>query len=219
MAKLFCLSTIPTHQGEPLCATIRGGLTESLWRAVQYQISLNHFLWMLYLNTAFLQCVASGYCDAGGGHWPRKRVRGCAALKTPFSRLSCSSQESHFKQKSQFTRPPFEKFGNFSFYSLNFHPNFNSQAPQIWKFSVHKPPNLEIFSSQAPKYGNFQFTSHPFQRQISVRKPHTSEIRAAHTYLKKSWVPPPGCDERAVSRFTARFCKNTERFNLKAIQY
>ena len=52
------------------------------------------------------------------------------------------------------------KFGNFSLYSLNFHPNFSSQAPkfgnfqltspQIWKFSVHKPPNLEIFSSQAP---------------------------------------------------------------------
>ena len=29
---------------------------------------------------------------------------------------------------------------------------------------------------------------------MSVRKPHTSEIRAAHPYLKKSWVapPPPG---------------------------
>ena len=26
---------------------------------------------------------------------------------------------------------------------------------------------------------------------MSVRKPHTSEIRAAHPYLKKSWVPPP----------------------------
>ena len=25
---------------------------------------------------------------------------------------------------------------------------------------------------------------------MSVRKLHTSEIRAAHPYLKKSWVPP-----------------------------
>ena len=33
-----------------------------------------------------------------GGHWPRTGVWGCAALKTPFSRLSRSSQESHFKQ-------------------------------------------------------------------------------------------------------------------------
>ena len=62
--------------------------------------------------------------------------------------------------------------------------NFQLTSPHIWKFSAHKPPNLEIFRSQAP----------PFQRQMSVRKPHTSDIRAAHPYLKKSWVPapPPG---------------------------
>ena len=42
--------------------------------------------------------------SARGGVW---------ALKTPFSRLSCSSQGSHFKQKSQFTRPPFEKIWKF----------------------------------------------------------------------------------------------------------
>ena len=42
---------------------------------------------------------------AGRGHWPRKGVWGCAALKTPFSCLSCSSQGSHFKHKSQLTRP------------------------------------------------------------------------------------------------------------------
>ena len=95
--------------------------------------------------------------------------------RPPFSRLSCSSQGSHFKQKSQFTRPLFEKFGSFSLYSLNFHPKLSSQAPKfgnfqltspkIWKFSVHKPPNLGIFSaqaslseasisSQAPHFGN-----------------------------------------------------------------
>ena len=44
------------------------------------------------------------------------------------------------------------KFGNFSLYSLNFHPNFSSQAPL--------PPNLEIFSSQAPLFrGKCQFAS------------------------------------------------------------
>ena len=109
---------------------------------------------------------------------------GCAALKTPFSRLSCRSQGSHFKQKSQFTRPPFEKIWNFCLNSLNFNPNFSSQAPkfgnfqltspQIWKFSAHKPPFSEV----------------------SVRKPHTLEIRAAHPYLKKKVEcpppPPPG---------------------------
>ena len=77
--------------------------------------------------------------------------------KGPISSKRVSSQDSLLR-----------KFGNFSLYSLNFHPNF---------------------SSQAPKFGNFQLTSPPFQRQMSVRKPHTSEIRAAHPYLKKSWVP------------------------------
>ena len=68
-----------------------------------------------------------------------------------------------------------------------------STASIFTQILAHKPPNLEIFSSQAPKFGNFPLTSPPFQRQMSVRKPHTSEIRAAHPYLKKSWVPPlPG---------------------------
>ena len=83
-----------------------------------------------------------------------------AARKGPISSKRVSSQD-----------PLLRKFGNFSLYSLNFHPNF---------------------SSQAPKFGNFPLTRPPFQRQRSVRKPHTSEIRAAHPYLKKSWVPPPG---------------------------
>ena len=93
------------------------------------------------------------------GHLPRKGVWGCVALKTPFSRLSCSSQGSHFKQKCQFTRPPFEKIWNFRIYSLNLCLNL-ALKPQIWKFSAHKPPNLEIFSSQAPSFrSKYQFAS------------------------------------------------------------
>ena len=68
-----------------------------------------------------------------------------------------------------------------------------SSASIFTKILAHKPPNLEIFSSQASKFGNLPLTSPPFQRQMSVRKPPTSEIRAAHPYLKKSWVPPLGC--------------------------
>ena len=76
--------------------------------------------------------------------------------------------------------PLLKKLGNFSLYSLNFCPNFSSQtpkfgsfqltSPQIWRFSVHKPPLPEAsISSQAPHFGN-----------------------PGHTPLpeKKSWVPP-----------------------------
>ena len=122
-------------------------------------------------------CESGG--GGGGGHWPRKWVWGCAALKTPFSRLSCSSQGSRFKHKCQFTRPPFEKIWKFLPYSLNFCPNFSSQAPkswnfqltspQIWKFLVHKPHFSEAnISSQAPHFENPGRTPLP----------------------EKSWVPP-----------------------------
>ena len=68
------------------------------------------------------------------------------------------------------------KFGNFSLYSLNFRPNYSSQALRIWKFSAHKPPNweifrsqalnLEIFSSQVPPLfrGKYQFASPPLRK-------------------------------------------------------
>ena len=79
--------------------------------------------------------------------------------KGPISSKRVSSQD-----------PLLRKFGNLSLNSLNFHPNFSSQAPkfgnfqltspQIWKFSAHKPPNLEIFCSQAPLFrGECQFAS------------------------------------------------------------
>ena len=93
-----------------------------------------------------------------------------AACKGPISSKRVSSQD-----------PLLRKFGNFSLNSLNFHPNFSSQAPkfgnfqltslQIWKFSAHKPPFSEAnVGSQAPHFGNPGRTPLP----------------------EKSWVPPPG---------------------------
>ena len=100
-----------------------------------------------------------------GGHWPRKGVWGYAALKTPFSRLSCRSQGSHFKQKSQLTRPPFEKI-------------LPSTASIFTQILAHKPPNLEIFCSQAPKFGSFQLTS-PQIWKFSAHKPPFSEANVS----------------------------------------
>ena len=58
--------------------------------------------------------------------------------RPPFSRLSRSSQRSYFKQKSlrvSSQDPLLRKFWILSLYSLNFCPNFNSQAPPpIWQF-------------------------------------------------------------------------------------
>ena len=104
----------------------------------------------------------------GGGNWPRKGVWGCAALKTPFSRLSCLSQGSHFKQKSQFTRPPFEKIWKFSAHKPPKFGNFQLTSPQNWKFSAHKPL----------KFGNFQLTR-PQIWKFSAHKPPFSEANVS----------------------------------------
>ena len=97
----------------------------------------------------------------------------------PISNKSVSSQD-----------PLLKRIGNFSIHSLNFCPNFSFQSPLIWKFSAHKPPNLEIFIHKPP---NLEVSVHTpfFQRQISVYKPHTSEMRAVHPYLKKVECPLP----------------------------
>ena len=108
--------------------------------------------------------------------------------------------------------PLLRKFGNFSLYSLNFHPNFSSQAPkfgnfqltspQITQILVHKPPNLEIFSSQAPKFGNFQLTSPqiwkfsthkpPFsEANVSSQDPHFGNPGRTPLPEKKLSAPPP----------------------------
>ena len=161
-----------------------------------------------------------------------------AARKGPISSKRVSSQD-----------PLLRKFGNFSLNSLNFHPNFSSQAPkfgnfqltspQIWKFSAHKPPfseanvssqpphfgnpgrtplpekklsappprapNLKIFSSQAPKLGNFQFTNPPFsETSISSQASHFGN--PGHTPLpeKKLSAPPPGTCLNELSRRVLR---------------
>ena len=98
------------------------------------------------------QGLSMGGCAGGtdlergyGDVWPWRPPFHASPVvhKGPISSKRVSSQD-----------PLLRKFGNFSLYSLNFHPNFSSQA-LILKFLAYKPPNLEIFSSQAPKFGNF----------------------------------------------------------------
>ena len=116
-----------------------------------------------------------------GGHWPRKGVWGCAALKTPFSCLSC-----------MFTRVPFQ--AKESVHKTPFWENLEILASTAQIFA-------QILAHKPPKFGNFQFTS-PLNLEFSVHKPPLSEAsissQAPHfenpgrTALpEKSWVPPP----------------------------
>ena len=114
-----------------------------------------------------------------------------AARKGPISSKRVSSQD-----------PLLRKFGNFSLNSLNFHPKFSSQAPkfgnfqltspQIWKFSAHKPPYLEIFHSQAPLFrGKCQFAS-PTLRKSGPHTPTWNKVEC----------PPPGLGYIYANAFT-----------------
>ena len=124
------------------------------------------------LGEAWFNCQKKGggrWCPGGtdlekgyGDVWP---------WRPPFHTSPAVRKGSISSKRVSSQDPLLRKFGNSSLYSLNFCPNF---------------------SSQAPNFGNFQFASPPFQRQISVRKPPTLEIWAAHPYLKKGWVPPRG---------------------------
>ena len=136
----------------------------------------------------------------GGGHWPRKGVWGCAALKTPFSRLSCRSQGSHFKQKSQFTRPPFEKIWKFYLYCLNFHPNFSSQAPKFGKFQLTSP---RIWKFLAHKIWKFSAHKTPLfsEANVSSKAPHFGNPGRTPLPEKTLSAPPPRGNGRTKSNF------------------
>ena len=106
-----------------------------------------------------------------------------AVRKSPILSKRVSSQD-----------PLLRNFGNFSLYSLNFHPKLSSQAPkfgnfqltspQIWKFSVHKPSNLGI-SGHKPPFS---------EASISSQAPHFGKSGPHTPTWKKSWVPPPPGD-------------------------
>ena len=128
-----------------------------------------------------------------GGHWPRKGYGDVRPWRPPFHASPAARKGPISSKRVSSQDPLLRKFGNFSLYSLNFHPNFSSQAskfgnfqltsPQIWKFSAHKPPNLEIFRSQAPLFrGKCQFAS-PTLRKSG---PHTP------TWKKVECPPPRG---------------------------
>ena len=109
--------------------------------------------------------------------------------KGPISNKRVSSQD-----------PLLRKFGNFSLYSLNFCPNFSSQAPkfgnfqftspQIWKCSVDKP----LFQRQ------YHFASSTLRKS----RPHTPT-------WKKLSAPPPG-DSKTFRFVKLSMCKNGRNF-------
>ena len=146
--------------------------------------------------------------SGGGGHWPKKGVWGCAALKTPLFTPLLPLARVPFQAKESVHKTPF--WENLEILA--------SAASIFTQILAHKPQNLEIFSSQAPKFGNFPLTSPPFSDANVSSQPHTSEIRAAHPYLKKSWVPPGHHSESLHNQHDYK-CFRSYRMTLHGRQY
>ena len=109
-----------------------------------------------------------------------------------------------FMHLLQFARVPFQAKG--LVHKTPFWENLEilaSTASIFAQISAHKPPNLEIFSSQAPNFGNFQFTSPQIKLGIfSSQAPFSEASISSQAPLRKSgphtptWkeveCPPPG---------------------------
>ena len=88
--------------------------------------------------------------------------------------------------------PLLRKFGDFSFYSLIFHQNFSSQAPKFENFQLTSPQIWE-FSAHKPPNWEISRSAHkpPFsEANASSQAPHFGNL--GRTPLpEKNWVPPP----------------------------
>ena len=107
------------------------------------------------------------------------------ALKTPFSRLLLPLARVPFQAKESVHKLALStSFGNFQLTRLKEfgQKSFCSQAPNILdQFSAHMPPNLEIFSSQAPKILNVMQDTYGYQIHVNkifpLDKPQYSETK------------------------------------------
>ena len=172
---------IPTHFWTKIDVSVSANICCPTMQSLQDSF-LIRYLWR-HKTLPFWPPPTYVMWPGGGGTGLERGYGDVRPWRPPFHASPAARKGPILSKRVSSQDPLLRKFGHFSLYSLNFHPNFSSQAPkfgnfqltspQIWKFSTRKPP---------------------FQRQMSVRKPHTSEIQATHPYLKKSWVPPPGCD-------------------------
>ena len=161
-------SFLPVVSRSQVCAlsTRCEACSVSVYRCL-YKASLSSYAENKSLRNSHVFC----YTQSPGGGTDLERGYGDVRPWRPPFHASPAARKGPISSKRVSSQDPLlRKFGNFNLYSLNFYPNLSSQAPkfgnfqltspQIWKFSAYKPPNLEIFRSQAPHFrGKCQFAS------------------------------------------------------------
>ena len=120
-----------------------------------------------------------------GGHWLERGYGDVRPWRPPFH-ASPAARKGPISSKRVSSQDPF--WENLEILA--------STASIFTQILAHKPPNLEIFSSQAPKFGNFPLTSPPFQRQAPrFGNPGRTPLP------EKSWVPPRGTIQYTFDQF------------------
>ena len=131
--------------------------------------------------------------NPGGGHWPIKGGMGMCGPEDPLFTPLLLLARVPFQAKESVHKTPF--WENLEILA--------STASIFTQILAHKPPNLEIFSSQAPKFGNFpltspqiwKFSAHkpPFsEANVSSQAPHFGNPGRTPLPEKKLSAPPPG---------------------------
>ena len=132
---------------------------------------------------SFYQIWNLNFTTGGGGALTYKGGMGMCGPEDPLFTPLLPLARVPFQAKESVHKKPFWENFEILASTASIFTQILAHKPQIWKFSAHKPPNLEIFRSQAPLFkGKCQFAS-PTLRKYG---PHTP------TWKKVECPPPPG---------------------------
>ena len=102
--------------------------------------------------------------------------------RRPFHASPATRKGSISSKRVSSQDPLFRKFGNFSLNSLNVHPNFSSQAPKFGNFQLTSP-QIWKFSAHKPPFS---------EANVSLQAPHFGNPGRTPLPEKKLSAPPPG---------------------------
>ena len=172
------------------------------------------FYCLHFTQSVVFALTCSSTSVAPGGHWPRKGGMGMCGPEDPLFTPLLLLAKVPFQAKESVHKTPFwenleilastasiftqifsSQAPNFEIFSSQAPKfgNFQLTSPQIWKFSAHKPPNLEIFSSQLSAH------KPPFsEANVSSQAPHFGNPGRTPLPEKKLSAPPPGCGVKQI---------------------
>ena len=126
------------------------------------EITLNGFCFLndTVIRTLYMSSTCNGH---GGGGTDLERGYGDVRPWRPPFHASPAARKGPISSKRVSSQGPLlRKFRNFSLYSLYFHPNFSSQAPKFGNYQLTSP-QIWKFSAHKPPFS---------EANVSLQAPH-----------------------------------------------